>query len=357
MNCSRREGYEAVRISGEKHPGSNHRQHTPRGGRSGFPAFGFAFLAGVIANAHEASAAEPTAVPAEFVREILPPGISNGFVRPSGVAVDPVRGEVLVADPGNNRIVIFDEHGTYRYEFAGGDRFAVPLDVAVDSRGLIYVLGSTSRGRGVFRFDFDGLYLSQLTFEAPVGGEPADPASFAVDDHDRLYVLDAAGLRILRYDADGSLAGAFAVAADLDEGTREEVHLGSIAIAGGEIFIPDASVGTVYVHSLDGARVRSIGHKGNEVGQLSFPVDVAVSGDVVLVLDKHRFNVVCFGLDGEFRGEFGGKGTSPGWFYHPTILAADGAGQVYIGQVFQSKVQLCRIPPFIANGDLLGGLY
>jgi DNA-binding beta-propeller fold protein YncE len=315
------------------------------------------FFAGVIASARETVAAEPAAVPAEFVREIAPPGLSNRFVRPSALTVDPARGEVLVADPGNNRIVIFDEHGTYRYEFAGGDHFAVPLDVAVDSRGIIYVLGSSSRGRGIFRFDFDGLYLSELTPEAGVDGHAADPTGFAVDDRDNLYVLDAVGLRILRFDPDGNPAGGFALATDLAEELRQEVVLGSIAIAGGKIFIPDSYVGTVYVHSLDGERARSIGHKGNEVGQLSFPVDVAISGDVVLVLDKHRFNVVCFGLDGKFRGEFGGKGTSPGWFYHPTILASDGAGQVYIGQVFQSKVQLCRIPPFIRNGDLLGGLY
>jgi hypothetical protein len=60
--------------------------------------------------------------------------------------------------------------------------------------------------------------------------------------------------------------------------------------------------------------------------------------------------VVCFDADGGFLGEFGGKGISPGWFYHPTLLAVDDSDLVYIGQVYRNKIQVCKIPDFIING-------
>ncbi|MDH4035825.1 MAG: hypothetical protein OEV80_18690, partial [candidate division Zixibacteria bacterium] len=45
--------------------------------------------------------------------------------------------------------------------------------------------------------------------------------------------------------------------------------------------------------------------------------------------------------------EFGGRGNNPGWFYHPTLLDVDQLGLVYIGQIFQNKIQVCRTPEFI----------
>jgi hypothetical protein len=67
----------------------------------------------------------------------------------------------------------------------------------------------------------------------------------------------------------------------------------------------------------------------------------------ILVLDKHRFNVLCFNRWGKFLGEFGGRGTSPGWFYFPSLLGVDSSDQVYIGQVFLNRVQTCAIPEVI----------
>jgi hypothetical protein len=68
-----------------------------------------------------------------------------------------------------------------------------------------------------------------------------------------------------------------------------------------------------------------------------------------MVLDKHRYTVVCFDSGGKFKGEFGGKGSSPGWFYHPTSIAANDGNSVFIGQIYLNRVQMCHIPEFISG--------
>jgi hypothetical protein len=73
--------------------------------------------------------------------------------------------------------------------------------------------------------------------------------------------------------------------------------------------------------------------------------EVTASGQV-LILDKNRFNVVCFTREGRFLGEFGGKGLSPGWFFQPSLLAVPTSDLVVIGQIFQNKIQICTLPPF-----------
>jgi DNA-binding beta-propeller fold protein YncE len=288
-------------------------------------------------------------VPAPFVRRVALPGEGNDFLRPDAVFVDRTFGEVLVADTGHARIVILDEQGTLKFEFGGDDRFASPSDVVVDSQGRIYVVGSTRSGRVIHVFDFDGVLLSTWSAETPEGAV-TDIGSIALDSSDNVYLLDPAGIRVCSWDAAGSWRHSFALVPELSPKERREAVFGSIEVSGDLVYVPVSSLGTVIVHDAAGVAVQRIGHKGNDVGELNFPVDVAVKGELVMVLDKLRYNVVCFAASGRFLGEFGGKGSSPGWFYHPTILEADDQGQVYVGQIFQNKIQVCRVPEFIVNG-------
>jgi hypothetical protein len=175
----------------------------------------------------------------------------------------------------------------------------------------------------------------------------------AMDSRDRLYLLDHGALRMLICDRDGAVLSAFELDRDTDTEARNELLFGSPTVTHDRILVPVSTLGTVRVYAHDGTILRHVGYHGTNVGQLIFPVDVAVTeAGLILVLDKHRFNVVCFDPAGRFLGEFGGRGSSPGWFYHPSVLAVDGDTRVYIGQVFQNKVQICRLPEFIRTGFL-----
>ncbi len=300
------------------------------------------------------------AVPAEYIRDLTLPGTSNQLLRPARIMVDPVRDEIYVADVGNSRILIFDDRGVLRFEFSTAAQCGGPIDVAVSPEGLIYVLGTASTGRQIFVYDYDGLYLRTISPVDSARVTTSDISSIAVDANNRLYILDQARLRILCLRDDGTVTQEFPVVADVDTAQQAELILGSLTIAGDQLLLPVSSLGMVYRYNLEGEFRGNIGHGGSGIGELSFPVATAVAGDgLVMVLDKHRFNVVCFSPSGKFLGEYGGKGISPGWFYHPTWLAVDNQDQVYIGQIFQNKVQVCRIPAFIqqhVSGNMAGGV-
>lgn len=291
---------------------------------------------------------KPMSVPAEYVRNLEAPGRSNQILRPSAVYVDRQFNEILVADPGHNRIVIFDSSGVFRFEFSGAGHFSTPVDLAVDEAGLIWVLGTTRDGRSLFVFDFDGLYLREIQLPEGDKGIGASYGSFDISPGGELFLLDETSSRIVVLTQEGASTRMIELMASMEEDERRRQVLGKLRIQRERILIPCGSLGRVYIYDLDGKQMRSIGHKGTSIGELNFPVAaVLTDGDLLFVLDKHRYNVVCFDLNGQFRGEFGGRGNNPGWFYHPTLLDVDQRGLVYIGQIFQNRIQVCRTPDFI----------
>lgn len=288
------------------------------------------------------------AVPATFIRELQLPGSNNHFLRPGRILPDNVNNEVYICDPGNSRILIFDNEGLLKYEFSVADFCGAPTDIAIDSSGFIYVLGSTRTGKKLFIFDYDGEFINPLPLKSEGGELTLNIQSILIDKNNNLIVLDGATKEILYFSADGKLHNRFSIFEDEDNRFILEQVIGSINVSNNIIYVPVSSLGEIYKFRLDGKRVGRIGHKGTTPGDLNFPVSVAVTNDgIVMILDKHRYNVVCFTENGKFLGEFGGKGINPGWFYHPTRLAVDNKNQTYIGQIFNNKVQVCVFPEFI----------
>ncbi len=287
------------------------------------------------------------AVPATFVRFVTTPGIADVIKRPTAMHWDRFHGELLVADSGNNRVVVFAASGSYKYEFKIGTHVTAPADIVTDPQGYIYVLGSNREGRILQRFDFDGLPLDATPLPSQFEGSPVAIRSLACADDGRIYALDDRSNRVLAINWAEGFASSFKVGrAERDSG--EFVGLGLMAISGDELLIPAVTEGTILRHGLDGQFLGSIGHFGAKPGALNFPVAVEVSPEgIVAVLDQGRFCVVCYDTQGQVVGEFGGKGTSPGWFMNPSLLAIPTAGKVVIGQIFQNKIQVCALPEFV----------
>lgn len=289
----------------------------------------------------------PMAIPAEFVRELAVPGTMDQFLRPAKIFYDRAAGELYVADQGNNRIVIFNRQGTYRFEFAMAGRVGSIVDFAVVPEGFIYVLGSTRDGRKLLQFDFDGLFLGEL-LTGPDGMAGMDVMSLAIDADQNIHLLDVSVPQLVKISKDGAIIGRTPILDNLDEKTRREMVFGSLSATPNGLLLPLSSIGTVYQFSVDDEHVGAYGYRGTTTGELNFPVSASVNDEgLVFVLDKQRYCVLCFAPNGKFVGEFGGKGMSPGWFYLPSYLATDESDQVYISQVFLNRVQVCRIPASI----------
>jgi DNA-binding beta-propeller fold protein YncE len=300
------------------------------------------------------SSPQPLTVPAEFLRDLLPAGSNSSFLRPTDIHVDANSGEIFVTEAGSNRVLIFDADGLLRYQFSCGDVMTHPTCLDVDPNGYIYVLGPGLDGRGIFRYDYDGLPLNALALPKEIAGISLDLSSIALDDSGRVFALDRAGKRVCIFDLEGSLQDTFDVAPQLDEDLRSELSFGSLHIHDDRLYLPMPGLGVVQIYDFKGNHLRSLGRKGSSMGEMSFPIAVAhAAGDMLLVLDKHRFNVLGFDGRGRFLGEFGGKGLRSGWFYHPSLLAVDEKDQVYVGQLFENKIQICRIPTFMTQSSTI----
>jgi len=296
------------------------------------------------------NAPQPLSVPAEFQRDLLPGYDSQAFLRLSDIHVDSASGEIFVAESGHNRIMIFDEKGILRFQFSCTEALSHPMNVVVDSEGFIYVLGPAGSGRIIYRYDYDGLPLGALPIPETIGGEALDLSSIDMDVRDRIFALDRAGSRILIFTREGALDGSFGVATELDADLRREMSFGELHIHEDRLYLPMSSMGLVQIYDLHGRRIRNLGRKGSTPGEMSFPIAVAHDTEgMLLVLDKHRFNVLGFDAAGRFLGEFGGRGFRSGWFYHPSLLAVDTKDQVYVGQLYENRIQVCGIPEFMTR--------
>lgn len=306
-----------------------------------------ALLSGEVALASNGAAQTEGAlsVPAELVYSLRLPGMDDHIRRPAAVYVDHAHGEVFVGDAGMSRLLIFDREGLFRYEFDFTDQVGSVIDLAVDTQGFVHVLGTSREGPRVLRYDFDGIYLSDLPLDAV---DPWAIESMTLTDDDHVVLIDRKGIcSVLQ--GTGELRNRFDTSSDLITGDLPEVIRGRPRVHQGRLYLPASSSGVVLVFDIrTGEQLPTIGFHGNTMGQLNFPVavDVLPSG-VIVVLDKMRFNVLCFSPSGRFLGEFGGKGFRDGWMYHPTMLAAVREDQVIVGQILDHRVQVLQVPQFV----------
>jgi len=304
--------------------------------------------------------ANDLAVPAEFIRDIKVPGFGEIIRRPTSLHYDRFHDEILVGDSGRNLILIFGSNGVFKFSFSLTEIMTTPRDITTDPQGFIYVLGSNPGGQVLYRFDFDGTPLGPIDLPWVLEGVPVKLRFLACDDQGTLFALDHRGRRVLvigdgdalvntiNLELDVSLASELS---DEDTGGKGAYALGTMACVGSTLYVPVSNLGTVYTYSTAGEYLGSIGYFGSQPGTLNFPVAVEVSPEgLIMVLDRNRYCVVCYSPDKKFLGEFGGKGISPGWFMGPSLLSVPSADRAIVGQLFQSKIQICAIPEFIRAG-------
>ena len=118
------------------------------------------------------------------------------FNRPTDVAVNS-RGEIYVADGyGNARVMKFSPTGTFLFSWgnkgSGPGQFDTPHAIIIDSRDRIYVADRENRRIQVF--DAGGRFLAQWTgFQNPQGLSLGKDQSLYVGDTSRVVKLDLTG--------------------------------------------------------------------------------------------------------------------------------------------------------------------
>lgn len=269
---------------------------------------------------------------------------------PRELAVAP-GGNRVIADAGNNRIVILDRDGNFVTAFgavcrlnegeAGGctdpdgagplnlgdGQFNEPWGVAVDQAGQIYV-SDTWNGR-VQVFDSEGRFLRKWGVFNTTNGELGDanalfgPRGIAVDNEGNVLVADTGNKRIIKFAPDG----------------QPLQQIGGGGVVGGRFEEPvgvavSPQDGSVYVADTWNQRIQKLtptleflaewaapGWESQEIFNKPY-LAVASNGDLYTT-DPQLYRVVVYGADGQIKASFGTFGTGANNFDLPTGIAVD----------------------------------
>lgn len=284
-------------------------------------------------------------IPAKFMFSLGTPGTSLELLQPQQIRYDRRTGEYYLADSGHNRVIILNAKGFATFELRNEKVLQCPKDVAVDSNGLIYVLGTPLVGKGLSIFDYNGDYIGPFQFHGGPDTANIDLSSLVIDDHNQMYLTETRSFKLLSYDLSGNFKFEAPLFKDLNAKELDEQMLGGLTIAGDFLYLPVPMQSTVYCLDKQGNIVKTIGYRGGGDGELSFPVSASVDmqGNY-LILDKHRCSVVRFDSTGKPNGEFGGMGLGPGWFYHPISMLVDPQNRAWVVQGLNNLVQVMQLP-------------
>lgn len=278
-------------------------------------------------------------------------GWQKGLRSPSAIYVDSLAREVVVADGGNNRIVIYDEQLRPKYAFehfvrdtrSGRMIKGEPRDVVVTSQGEIIVADNLSNDLDVL--DFRGRLLEQVRLNRLYGDTTLTikPQSLSIDEQDNLYVVttgDIVTVMVMdsRFGLIRTIGQKGGAAAEFN--TPLAVHVYS-----GRLYVTDLyAKPAVKVYDTSGTFAFGFGGHEIEKADMSFPSGLAVfpdstGTDELWIVDGLRQVIKVFDGEGVFRQLVGGYGFRPGEFRYPADIARLSDSVFYVVERVGGRIQ------------------
>lgn len=213
-------------------------------------------------------------------------------------------------------------------------------------KGLIYV--AEPAAKAVTVFDAPRGKLFRFGLRPPNVLEK--PQSLALDDQQRVYVLDTGLFKVMVFDA----LGLFDISIVLERSDFTNPIAVAASPDGETIYVVDrGDLGNndhkVVAFSRDGKERFRLGPRGKEDGKFNIPLAATTGADGSLfIVDSGNFRVQKFDANGKHLFSFGGVGAELGRFSRPRGIALDGEGNIYVSDGGFGNVQI-----FNAEGQLL----
>ncbi len=280
----------------------------------------------------------------EFVTKWGSLGTGDGQFRgPWGVATD-LAGNVYVADRSNHRIQKFDNGGNFLTKWGsyGGDdgQFRYPWHVAVGAAGNVYV--ADEQNHRIQKFDSNGTFLTKWGSRGSADGQFRYPTGVATDADGNVYVADCGSRRIQKFDSRGNFLTKWG---SYGTGDGQFRYPTGVATDGARnVYVADFDNHRIQKFTGDGDFLTKWGSYGTGDGQFRQPTGVATdAAGNVCVAERGRwwFNhrIQKFDSSGNFLTKWGSYGTRDGQFRAPWGVATDAAGNVYVADTYNHRIQ------------------
>ncbi|NIA06644.1 MAG: hypothetical protein GWP14_03245 [Actinobacteria bacterium] len=168
-----------------------------------------------------------------------------------------------------------------------------------------------------------------------------NPVNITIDADGTKYVCDTGKRMVAVFDAEDRFLRYL--------GDPQRCVPIDLAIFGDELFVVDIAGAKVEVWSKEGKFLRTIATKGRGPDQLRRPTNLAVDQrGHVFVTDTALAMVKEYSSEGQFIKTIGGPGNRPGYFARPKGIAIDPQGRLYVADAQWDIVQA-----FSSDGQLL----
>ena len=213
---------------------------------------------------------------------------------------------------------------------------SMPSDVGVGKGGQVYAVDGGNHQVAVF--DAAGSRVTSLGMLGSDDGQLVSPLGIGISGKGEVYVADKGNNRLVMFDAKGKFRRNIPLEEEGDDVVPVDV---AVAPKGKELYVTANNSHKVLVFSTKGELLRSWGGEGEDDGQFRFPatIDIDAAGNVYVV-DVLNARVQKFDPAGTHLltiGELGGKA---GTFFRPKGVAVDDAGKIYVSDSFLGVIQV-----------------
>jgi DNA-binding beta-propeller fold protein YncE len=229
--------------------------------------------------------------------------VKPGANQPSDLSIAP-NGDIYLVDGVNNRIIVIDNKGTWKFSFGSGGtgkgQFVFPLGVDISETGKVFIADSGNHRIQVF--DPKGNFLYMFRVRTGPGEKPPDPVDVVASKlNNYLYIADNENHKIRVYKQNGTFEFEWG---KFGEEYREFRYPGIMTQNQfNEIFVVDVLNTRVQKFNPFGEFIASIGSWGVLQGSFFRPKGVAIDKkNRVFVSDSYMGVIQAFTDMGGFLG-------------------------------------------------------